>query len=262
MFIKSLWRYRGFIQESVKREFQIKYHRSLLGSAWALLSPLAIILIYTVIFTEVMKTRLPGAGGNFAYSIYLCAGIFAWGLFSEIVGRGQNIFIEQASLLKKINFPRLTLPVIVILSAVLNFGITFGLFSAFLVISSSFPGWVFIGIIPVLILQITFSIGLGITLGVLNVFFRDVGQFFGIFLQLWFWLTPIVYPASILPNFAKDIIQLNPMFSIITAYQHILVNAKWPAWHTLWYPAIFALMLCLLGLRLFRNHAGEMVDEL
>ncbi len=195
--ISALWAYRGFILGSVGREFQSKYRNSLLGAAWPILNPLAMVTVYTIIFSSVMQAKLPGIDGSFAYSIYLCSGLLTWGLFAEITGRGQNVFLENANLLKKLNFPRLCLPLIVVFNATLNFGIVFGLFLLFLLLTGHLPGWPLLGIIPVLILQIAFSIGLGITLGVLNVFFRDVGQFFGIILQFWFWFTPIVYPITI-----------------------------------------------------------------
>jgi len=259
----ALWAYRGFVLGSVKREFQLKYRNSLLGAAWTVLNPLAMIVVYTVIFAEVMKARLPGVDTTFAYSIYLCAGALTWGLFSEIVGRAQNIFLEHANLIKKLAFPRMTLPVIVILSAGLNFAIIFGLFLLFLMLTDSFPGWSLLAMIPVLIIQVAFSVGLGVTLGVLNVFFRDVGQFFGIFLQFWFWLTPIVYPASVLPESLQSVLpRWNPMAPIIAAYQGIFVTGQWPDWSTLRIPAVVALVFCAFGLRLFRRRAGEMVDEL
>ncbi|WP_291371604.1 ABC transporter permease, partial [Acinetobacter sp. UBA5934] len=116
-FLKPLWGYRGFIYGSVKREFQSKYRNSLLGGAWTFLNPLAMIVVYTVIFSQVMKAKLPGIESGFAYSIYLCAGVLTWGLFAEIVGRGQNIFLENANLLKKISFPRMCLPIITVLNA-------------------------------------------------------------------------------------------------------------------------------------------------
>ena len=98
--LKPLWAYRGFILGSVKREFQSKYRNSLLGAAWTVIQPLAMIVVYTVIFSQVMKAKLPGVDTTFAYSIYLCAGIITWGLFAEISGRAQNIFLEHANLLK------------------------------------------------------------------------------------------------------------------------------------------------------------------
>ena len=260
--LKSLWAYRGFIFGSVKREFQSKYRNSLLGAAWTVINPLAMIIVYTVIFSQVMRAKLPGIDTTFAYSIYLCAGVITWGLFAEITGRAQNVFLEHANLLKKLSFPRLCLPVILILNAGVNFLIIFGLFTAFLVISGNFPGWVYFAIIPLLIIQIAFAVGLGITLGVLNVFFRDIGQLFGVVLQFWFWLTPIVYPVTILPQSLRPLMDLNPMAGLVGAYQTILVTGQWPVWQNLWFVTLLSILMCGLAMRMFRKHAGEMVDEL
>jgi len=260
--LRALWTYRGFILGSVKREFQSKYRNSLLGGAWMVLNPLAMIVVYTLIFSQIMRARLPGVDGSFAYSIYLCAGILTWGVFAEITGRAQNTFIENANLLKKINFPRLCLPVIVIINALVNFAIVFGLFTVFLLLTGNFPGLPFLALVPMLLLLILFAIGLGITLGVLNVFFRDIGQFFGIVLTFWFWLTPIVYPASILSETAQSWIRFNPMTAMTEAFQVILVQQQWPNWLNVWPILVLSILLCLAGLSLFRKRAGEMVDEL
>ena len=150
----------------------------------------------------------------------------------------------------------------VVATACLNFSIVFGLFTSFLLISGNFPGVAYIALLPVLAIHVTLAIGLGVSLGVLNVFFRDVGQFFNIFLQFWFWLTPIVYPANILPERLRPLMNLNPLAHLTGAYQTILVNGQWPQWQTLWPAALLAAALCLLGFRLFKKRAGEMVDEL
>ncbi|MBL0480053.1 ABC transporter permease [Aeromonas veronii] len=260
--VRALWSYRGFILGNVKREFQVKYQNTLLGAAWNIINPLAMIIVYTVIFSNVMRAKLPGVDHSFAYSIYLCAGVLTWGLFSEIVGRSQNVFLDNANLLKKISFPRLCLPVTVICNALLNFIIVFGIFSLFLLLVGYFPGLPYLALIPVLAVLILFAIGLGITLGVLNVFFRDIGQFFGIALQFWFWLTPIIYPADILPEAIKPFMALNPMAPVVAACQHILVQGVWPQWQSLWLVTVVGALLILLGLSLFRKHAGDMVDEL
>lgn len=260
--IQSIWKYRGFVMGSVKREFQSKYRNSLLGMAWTVIQPLAMIVVYTVIFSKMMGSRLPGVTSTFGYSIYLCAGVLTWGFFTEVVSRALNVFIENANLIKKLSFPRLCLPVTVVLNASLNFAIIFSLFVIFLLITRAFPGWVFFAMFPVLAVQILFSIGLGITLGVLNVFFRDVGQLFGVVLQFWFWLTPIVYNINALPSFVKPLIQINPMTPIITAYQQILVHQQSPDWTSLRAVTVISILLCIWGMRLFRKHAGELVDEL
>ena len=116
-FLFFFWAYRGFVLGIVKREFQSKYRNSLLGAAWNIIKPLAMIVVYTVIFAQVMRAKLPGVDSTFAYSIYLCAGVLTWGLFVEMVGRGQTMFLDNANLLKKISFPRITLPIVVVLNA-------------------------------------------------------------------------------------------------------------------------------------------------
>ena len=260
--IKALWNYRGFVLGTVRREFQSKYRNSMLGVAWVILNPLAMILVYTVVFSQVMRAKLPGVDTTFAYSIYLCAGILSWGFFAEIVNRSQTMFLDNANLLKKLSFPRICLPIIVVLSATLNFSIVFGLFTFFLLITGNFPGPAYLGIFPLLIILVLFGLGLGVTLGVLNVFFRDIGQLFSVFLQFWFWLTPVVYPVSAIPRTFQSIINWNPMTSIIQGFQVILVEQQWPDWGALAITLGAAILLSLVGISLFRKHSGEMVDEL
>lgn len=260
--LQGIWRYRGFISGSVQREFQGKYRNSLLGAAWTILNPLAMIVVYTVIFSQVMGSRLPGAGSTFGYSIYLCAGVLSWGLFAEITGRSQGVFIDNANLIKKLQFPRICLPIIVVLNALVNFAIIFGLFTAFLLVSGNFPGLIYLALAPVLLVLIGFALGLGMILGVLNVFFRDVGQFFGILLQFWFWFTPIVYTPAALPAPVRELLHWNPMAAVIGACQTILVSGQAPHWASLLPAAVLAALCCALGLQLFRKRAGEMVDEL
>jgi lipopolysaccharide transport system permease protein len=259
---RAVWNYRGFVLGSVQREFQTRYRNSLLGAVWTILNPLSMIIVYTVIFSQLMKARLPGVDNNLAYGVYLCAGILAWGFFAEIIGRSQSVFLEHANLIKKLSFPRICLPLIVVLNASVNFAIIFALFLGFLVVTQNFPGWSVLAVVPLLLIQVTFAIGLGIILGVLNVFFRDVGQLVGIALQFWFWLTPIVYPASILPESIRPLIEANPMAALIAAYQGIFVYGQWPNWMSLWPITLLAVIFCLVGMRLFRKRSGEMVDEL
>jgi len=143
-----------------------------------------------------------------------------------------------------------------------NFGIIFFLFTVFLVLSGSFPGVVYFEIFPVLAVAIIFAIGLGMVVGVLNVFFRDVGQTVTIFMQFWFWFTPIVYPVNIIPEKFQDLVKLNPMAAIIEGSHNILVQGKSPDWPSLLPSLIIGILLMGLGMRLFRKNVGEMVDEL
>lgn len=260
--LANIWTYRGFIAGSIQREFQLRYRNSLFGALWTVLGPLAMILVYTLVFSQLMRSRLPGVDNSLGYGFYLCSGFLVWGFFSDIVGRSQTMFLDNANLIKKLSFPRICLPAIVVGSAMLNFSISLALLLLVLLVVGEFPG-VVLGALPILLfIVLAFSAGLGILLGVLNVFFRDVGHFFGIILQFWFWLTPIVYPIQILPSFILPTVELNPMTPVISGFQSVLVYQIWPDWRSLIFPALVAFLLCAVGLLLFRKRAAEMVDEL
>lgn len=259
---KSVWDFRGFIRGSVQREFQARYRNSLLGAAWTLLNPLAMIVVYTVIFSQLMRARLPGVDDTLAYSIYLCTGVLTWGLFSEIASRSLNIFIDNANLLKKLNFPRICLPIIVILSALINFSIIFGLFLTFLLITDRLPGIVLVALPFLVGLQVIFAASLGMALGILNVFFRDVGQFFGVVLQFWFWLTPVVYPLSVVPENIARWISYNPLTPLINSYQQLILTGAWPDLTSLLPLIASSIAILAISISLFRKRSGEMVDEL
>ena len=254
--------YRDFILNSIIRDFKSRYQTSIFGAAWLVLQPLAMITVYTVIFSEVMKARMPDNSGPFAYSIYLCAGLLTWGLFSELVARLINVFVDSGNYLKKLNFPRICLPIISIGVSFTIFLIIFSLYVIFLILSGNFPGFEILYIIPLLAIQILFATGLGITLGVLNVFFRDVGQFMNIVLQFWFWFTPVIYLIKILPEWARHWLLMNPMTGIIMGYQNIFVNHQAPEWSHVTLAMILAVFFNITAFYLYRKHAGEMVDEL
>ena len=261
--LRALWSYRGFVWSSVLREFNGKYRESLLGAFWSVANPLAMIVIYTVIFGQLMRTTLLGHEQTpFAFSIFLCAGVITWGLFAEMLGRLNNVFLEHGNLIKKSNFPRICLPAIVTVSALVNFGIVFGLYLLFLALVGHWPGWPLLALVPLLALQLLFTLGLGIFLGTLNVFFRDVGQLTGVLLQFWFWLTPIVYTLPALPEKARNLLHYNPMQPLMAAYQQLFLSKAWPDFATLLPLALLTAALLLLGARFFLARVGELVDEL
>lgn len=259
--LASLWRYRGFVRASVARDFQLRYRGSALGAGWTLLQPIGTVVVLTVVFTSIMQPRLPGAGA-FTYSVYLCAGVFSWGLFAEIVQRDLNVFIEHGNFLKKSSFPRSSLPLIVALSALVNFAMAFAIYAAFLVIIGRFPGWLALWALPIVLLIAAFAAGLGVLLGTANVFFRDLGAAVPILMQFWFWLTPIVYPISAIPEFVRSWLALNPLVPLIGALQRVFTEGLAPQWQTLVTPAIVALVVCAAGLAAFRAQGENIVDEL
>lgn len=260
--LTKLWSYRGFIKSSVIREFQARYRGSLLGAAWTVLNPLAMILVYTLIFSQIMRARLPESEVPFAYSIYLMAGLLPWTLLTEIVMRCQAVFLDNANMIKKVNVPKLCFPLICLCGAIINFLFVFSLFIIFLVFIGHFPTTAFWAFLPVLVIQITLAFSLGLLLGVLNVFFRDVGQFIGIFLQFWFWLTPIIYSVTVLPSWIIPYLQLNPMTPIANSYQTIFLQNLSPAWSSLFSTIAIVALLAIICWYLYQRRSEEMIDEL
>jgi lipopolysaccharide transport system permease protein len=260
--LTPLWQFRHFIYGSVRREFQARYANSLLGFAWPFLQPAVMILIYTIVFSRLMGAKIPGVQGDASYSIYLCAGLIAWNFNAEMLGRFTSMFVDNANLLKKVSFPWFCLPVIAAASSAINHVIIATLLLVIVVGFAGVPLLVSLHLIPLVLVLVFFASGLGLVLAIFNVFFRDVGNLLGLGLQLWFWLTPVVYPVSILPEYAQRIVQLNPLLPIVEAYQHLLTLGAVPEYSTLAYPAFLSALLWVLAVRMSKKRLSEVVDEL
>lgn len=260
--ILELWHARHFIKNSIRNEFITRVVRSRLGLVWIVIYPLAQVVIYAFVLSVIMAAKLPGLNNTYAYPIYLTAGILAWSLFAEILGRCLNVFIENGNLLKKMVFPRLALPTIVCGSALLN---NLVLLASVLLIFSLLghaPSFHLLWLPVLTLLTIGLALGLGLALGVLNVFFRDIGQLVSITLQFSFWLTPIVYNIDLIPEQYRHYIYLNPMSGIVQAYQSILVYRNPPDFWILLYPMIFEGVALLFAVFLYRRAIDEVVDVL
>lgn len=259
----SLWDYRHFVLSSIRNELKSRFANSKLGGLWMIINPLSQVAIYALILSNVLAAKLPGADSQYAYAIYLMAGLLAWTFFNEIVSRCLTLFIEQGNLMKKMSFPRITLPIITVGSCLFNNVLLFlAMLVIFFLLGHSFS-LVMLWLIPLSLLLITFALGLGLTLGVLNVFLRDIGQAVPIILQMLFWFTPIVYPINIIPQKYHYLLSLNPIYPITNGYQQILVYNTAPTLDVgILMVSILAVMLMLLSLFLFRKASEEMVDVL
>ena len=261
--INDIWRYRQFILSSIQSELATRFVRSRLGGLWMVIHPLGLVLMYTLILSAVLSAKLPGmADTRFAYAIYLLSGILAWSMFTEVVDRCSRVFIDNAEMMKKMVFPRICLPLIVVGSALLN---NFFLFAAGILVFFALghiPGANIAWLPVVMVVNLGLAAGLGLVLGVFNVFVRDVGQMVGLALQYGFWFTPIVYMPQIVPEKLRAVLQLNPLYWVVTGYQNILVFHGPPHWAGLGMVAALAGVLLVSALYLFRRAAPEMVDVL
>ena len=258
----SLWHYRHFILSSIRAEFRGRFARSKLGAIWMILNPLAQATIFAMVLSEVFAARLPNIDNKAAYAIYLMAGTAAWGLFAEIVTRSTTVFIDYSNTLKKIAFPRLCLPIIVGGSALLNHLLLLAAIMVVFMFFGHFPTLAWLTLPVGIFLIALFAFGLGILLGLLNVFSRDVGQVMGIVLQLWFWFTPVVYTSDTLPKRFTDILAWNPMTKLVHIYQDALLYGRPPVWSQLLVPFIISASLFLFSFWVFRRASVDLVDAL
>ncbi len=260
--VRLLWRFRGFLLESVRREFKSRYLHTQFRWLWVILQPLAMLSVYTLVFSQLMRPGMEQLKTPWAYSIYLCAGLLAWGLFSEILTRSVGLYVSHADLIKKVRLPVLVLPAVITLAGLVNYGIVMALFLFFLFLVGGFPGWVVLAALPVIGLLVGFALGLGLLCGLFNVFYRDVGQGIGILMQFWFWLTPIVYVVHALPARVVGFFELNPIWPFIRALQDIFLLHKPPQWSNLAIPALLMLVFLTLAWRAQLRLGQEIVDEL
>jgi lipopolysaccharide transport system permease protein len=262
MMLLAIWHYRHFILTSIKNDLRTRFARSRLGATWMILQPLAQGAIYALVLARVLGSRLPGVTNRYAYVIYLLAGLASWTLFAEVIMRCLTIFVDNGNLLKKMVFPRICLPLIVSGSCLLNnlflLAATLGIFIAV----GHYPTWMWLWLPMLMAITVLFGLALGLILGVLNVFIRDVAQVMTVVMQLWFWLTPIVYYVDILSGKFYLVLRLNPMYAIVSSYQQILLWGHPPHFKTLGAITVFSLVLLAMGMSLFRRASPDMVDVL
>lgn len=258
----ATWRYRYFILSSIRNDFKAQFARSKFGGLWMIINPLMQVLIYALILSNILAAKLPGITDKYGYAIYLMAGLLAWNLFSEIITRCLNLFIANGNLMKKMQFPRIALPIIAIGSCLFNNLLLFiSMMVVFLLLGYQFSVmmlWVF----PLALVVALLATGIGLTLGVMNVFMRDIGQVVPIVLQMLFWFTPIVYPITIIPESYRHLLALNPMYSLVSGYQQALVYGNGFSLDSVIVVIGVALLLTLFSLFLFRRASAEIVDVL
>lgn len=259
--LQELWRFRGYIQGSVGRDFSLRYKGSVLGASLVFIVPAFQIALYVLVFGNLMKARLSGNPTIYGYSIYLCAGMLFWNFFSELLQRSQNIYIENANLLKKSAFPRAALSVVNFLAAGINLGLALVMLMVFMAINASFPGWSLFWLLPVWLAVAALALGLGLCIAVLQVFFRDFAALTAIGMQALFWSTPIVYPLSILPEWLVPWLSINPLLAPVAAAQAIFLGSDLPPLQSWTSTAILGAGCLGLALHLYRQHEAELMDS-
>ncbi len=258
----QIFAYRNFILRSVKNDFRMRFARSKSAGLWVVVQPLVQVAIFAVVLSNLLNARLVGVEGKYAYTVYLLSGTIVWTLFSDSLSRTATSFLEHANSIKKIAFPRVCPPAIGVGIALTNSAILLTLSLIFIGVAHSLSVIALLWLLPVLAVTAILGASIGLIVGTLNVFMRDVWQVVSVALQFLYWFTPIVYPLSTLSKDLSDTVANNPLTPLVLASQDILVRGKAPNIDSLLLPAALALLIGGCGFLLFRRAAPDMADAL
>ncbi len=255
------------------RELRSKYKRSVLGWAWSLLNPLAIMLIFTVVFRFFLKIDIPPGdpSGLHVFAFFLLCGLLPWNFLSNGMSGGMTALVGNANLIKKVYFPRQVLVAANTASWVVSLLIELGVLAVALLIAGNFVLPWLLPVLVLIVIQTVFVAGIALMLGVLNVYFRDVQHLVGIVLQLWFYSTPIVYPLTLVPERATlfgaeipvlTLFKLNPMVGFVEAYRDLLYDLRLPPLADLSYLVAVSIVTLAVGLAVFNRLEPKLAEEL
>ncbi|MCU1657194.1 MAG: transporter permease [Pseudonocardiales bacterium] len=265
--VQDLRSSRELLANLALREIRGKYKRTVLGQAWSLLNPIALMITYSAVFSVLLKAHPPkgSPSGLNVFALWLSCGLLPWMFFANVVTSGMSSIIANANLIKKVYFPRETLVVADALSWLFTFSIEMLVLLVALLIFGGSPLLYLPGAIAFMLLLACFGLGLALMLAVANVYFRDTQHFVAIFMQLWFYATPIVYPASLIvkdhPSIATAY-RLNPLERFVEAFRNLLYDNRWPTALNTLVLVLVSLGVLVLGMAVFRRFQGRLAEEL
>lgn len=215
--LKEIYRFKNLAYNLVSRDLKVKYKGSILGFFWSLLNPLIMLIVYTVAFKYIIRIRVE----NFPV-FFLCA-FLPWTFLSLSLSMAVSTIKDNANLVKKVYFPREILPLSIVLSNLVQFLLTFVILIPALLLFKIKLGFPLLFLPLIIIFQLAFTLGLAFFVSALNVFYSDVRHLLEIFLQIWFWLTPIIYPVSFVPQRFQALYKLNPAVLFVESYRNCLL---------------------------------------
>jgi lipopolysaccharide transport system permease protein len=230
-----------------KRELAARYRGSALGILWAMLTPIVMIAIFTIIFAGIFGARFGAGTSQWDYALYLFCGLLPWNAFQESVQLSASTIVGHANLVKRVVFPLETLPVSLSLAAVANqmFGTVALILAEVLLRREMHATIVFL---PLLVIpQLLATFGAAWLIASLGVFVRDIVQGIMLLLMAWMYLTPIIYPESLVPDRYRSIVNLNPFTALVRNYRRIILEGSFPDWRGLAYFTAFAVISFFVG---------------
>ncbi|MGL4606011.1 MAG: ABC transporter permease [Eubacteriaceae bacterium] len=253
VLIQNFVKYRHLLIELVSRDIKIKYRRSVLGLMWSVLNPLLMMLVITAVFSQIFKFEIEN------FPAYYLTGVLIFNFVSEATTSAMTSILSGAALIKKVYIPKYIFPLEKVLFAFVN-----ALFSmiavaiVFIIIQVPIKWTIILFPIP-LIYTLIFSIGFGLILATINVFFRDVGHLYGVWITAWMYLTPIIYPIEILPDFVKRLLLLNPLYYFVECFREVLLYGTVPSLGLNLACIGFSVTFLILGVLIFKSNQDKFI---
>ncbi len=253
----GLWEYRELLLYLAWRDVKTRYAQTTIGFAWAIIQPVAMMLLFTLVFSNFAK--LPSDG--IPYPLFVYVALLPWGLFSKGLDKSSFSVVAESNLISKVYFPRIIVPIAATLVGLIDFLIAFALLLIMMAFYQMMPPWEAILAIPLLLL-LTMLTSLAVSLWLAAVFvrFRDIGAAMPLATQMWMFATPVVYPASMVPVQWKWLNDLNPVAGIIEGFRWALLNTPSPGFEKMTFTVLCVMALLVFGMAYFNRMARKFVD--
>lgn len=254
--IKLFFSYHELLFNLARREISQRYKQSVLGYAWVVLNPFFQLLVLSFVFSTIFRV----SSFNVPYSIFLIVGLLPWNFFSISLSTAVNSLVGNASLITKIYFPREILVYGTIMAKIVDFFYSCLILIIFFIYFKIQVTTAIIWVIPIFIIQLILTAGLSLILASLNLFYRDIQYLLGLIINIWFYLTPVIYPIEQFPNKYRFIFQINPMSVIINAYRQVILGGKAPNLENLGITALTSIIFFIISFLLFKKAEGKFAD--
>lgn len=255
--LRELWAYRELMVFFIWRDIMVRYKQTLLGAAWAILQPVFTMIVFSIFFGQLAK--IPSDG--IPYPIFSYTALLPWTFFSSGLSNAARSVVRDANLVKKVYFPRLIVPISGVVGGLPDFLLAFIVLIGMMVYYNLFPTATSILWLPVfLLLALLTSLGVGLWLAAMNAQYRDVGYIVPFLVQFWMYITPVVYPASLLDQPWRTIYGLNPMVGVVEGFRWALLGKGSPPGLMIAVSAVMALLILISGAFYFRRMERTFAD--
>jgi len=256
--LKELWQYRELLYFLVWRDIKVRYKQTAIGATWAILQPLGTMMIFTLVFSYLVKIPSEGV----PYPIFVYAALLPWTYFSQAIGRCASSVLVDACLVTKVYFPRLIIPLASVIAPFVDFCWSFLVLLGMMAWYGIGPTWSLLATPAFLLLALLTALGVGLWFSALNVRYRDVGHVVPFLIQIWMFASPVAYPVSLVPEKWRLLYSLNPMVGVIEGFRWGILGNAAPDFGVLAISSVMVLALLVGGIVFFNRVEKTFADDI